>query len=110
LEAPERGEPNPKKLKIAFYCWVKGYFEPTNARNLEAMGEKDMETIETVKERIQRRSLPGYATEDFWEAVSMWRDYSEFGYPDAGGANDQGALWLDVVRLMKECAKSMGVT
>jgi hypothetical protein len=76
-----------------------------------------MEVVTTVTDdkgghgvRMQRNSFPGYSTVDFWEAVQMWRTFSEFGFPDSGGTNDQGALWLDVVRTMKNCAKQMGVT
>ena len=98
-----------KKLAIAFYGWAKGYFDPKWRAQFQDMSEHDMETVETVMERIQRRSIPSYATDDFWEAINMWRDYRDFGFPEAGGLNDQPALWLDVVRLMMSCAKKMKV-
>lgn len=55
--------------------------------------------------RIDRRTLPDYATDDFWEAVAMWRDWQTFGHPEAGGSNDQPCLWLIVVRHMEACSK-----
>jgi hypothetical protein len=40
----------------------------------------------------------------------MWRDHKEFGYPNSGGSMDQPALWLDIVRVMKDCAAMMKVS
>jgi len=57
--------------------------------------------------RLQRNTLPDYATDDFWEAVSMWNDFQQFGFPEHGGKNDQGALWTDIVRLMQSCADKL---
>jgi len=49
--------------------------------------------------RLQRNALPDYATDDFWEALQMWNDWQEFGAPESGGSNDQGALWMVIIRL-----------
>jgi hypothetical protein len=100
---------------------VKGYFEPANAAKLREIPESprrsDMEAIPlaideatgTMGIRLQRRTLPDYATDDFWEAVDMWRDWKTFGFPDAGGMNDQGALWRMVMRVMERCGSEMKV-
>jgi hypothetical protein len=61
-----------------------------------------MESIEG--QRVKRNTLPGYATVDFWESVGMWRDWKLLGNPEGGGTMDQGALWLDVIRIMQSCA------
>ncbi len=68
-----------------------------------------METVQTAKVRIQRRTMPSYETEDFYEAVHLWRDWRTFGFPFAGGMMDQPAFWLDIVRLMQECGEIMKV-
>jgi len=104
-----RGRGRTKKLQIAFFGWAKGYFLPPYCDQLKDLGPKDMETVTTVGERVQRRSLPGYATDDFWEAVQIWRDWKTFGNPEAGGVLDQPCLWLDVVRVMQSCADKMKV-
>ncbi|MGV0982619.1 MAG: hypothetical protein ACOYB0_09680 [Polynucleobacter sp.] len=57
--------------------------------------------------RLQRNLIPGYATADFWEAVQMWTDWKEFGFPCAGGTQDQPALWLIIVRLFQSCFKKL---
>lgn len=109
MDATERRRGRTKKLAIAFYAWAKGYFEDNYKTQLLEMGDNEKETVETILERIQRNKLPGYATIDFWEAVQMWRDWKTFGNPYSGGYMDQGALWLDVVRLMDSCSKKMRV-
>lgn len=91
-----------KKLGIAFYCWVKGYFEANNVDQLSSMPDSEKESIEG--ERVQRNKIPGYSTVDFWEAVDIWRDWKIFGNPEGGGAMDQGALWRDIIRIMYSCA------
>lgn len=110
-----------KKLMIAFYCWVKGYFNSGSIEQLRALPStkkmSEMEAIpwifdeETGKQgkRFQRNSFPDYDTEDFREAVRMWRDFERFGFPRAGGQYDQPALWIDIVRTMQFCADKMGV-
>ena len=109
MATAERGRGRLKKLAIAFYAWAKGYFEEGNKAQLLAMGDGEKETVETVLERVQRNKLPGYATVDFWEAVQMWMDWKTYGNPEAGGTMDQGALWLDVMRLMETCSRKMRV-
>jgi hypothetical protein len=59
--------------------------------------------------RLQRNSLPDYATVDFWEALRMWRDWKMFGFPKSGGSDDQGALYMDIIRTMQLYADKMGV-
>lgn len=51
--------------------------------------------------RIQRNSIPDYATEDFWEAIGLWSDWKMFGFPEVGGSNDQGGLYMDILRAMQ---------
>jgi hypothetical protein len=80
-------------------CWSKGYFEKKNIEIFSEMGEKHLETI--AGERIQRRKIPGYATQDFWEAVEMWGTWKTFGLPEAGGLNDQPMLWMDLVSMIE---------
>lgn len=107
-----RGENN-KKLRVAFYCWVKGYFEKGLTDRLRSVPPSskmsERELVTTVNERVQRCELPDYATPEFWEAVQMWMDWRTFGFPYAGGNMDQPALWMDVMRVMNECARIMGV-
>lgn len=55
--------------------------------------------------RLQRNRLPDYATVDFWEALQMWNDWQEFGFPEDGGTNNQGALWMVIVRTFEKCAQ-----
>jgi hypothetical protein len=109
MASAERGRGRLKKLAIAFYAWAKGYLEEHNKAQLLAMGDSEKETVETVLERVQRNKLPGYADDNFWEAVQMWRDWKCYGNPEAGGTMDQGALWLDVMRVMNTCAQKMRV-
>ncbi len=106
-----------KKLAIAFYCWSKGYFTDDGIRELKSL---PVATCESEKEgipvwdsergrmgiRIDRNKLPDYATADFWEAVQMWRDWQTFGNPEAGGTNDQPALWRTIVKHMEDCSKA----
>jgi hypothetical protein len=73
------------------------------------MGPEQLETVETVMERIPRNTFPDYSTPDFWEAVQMWRDWQTFGFPEAGGLNDQPCLWLDIMRLFNQWAHKMKV-
>jgi hypothetical protein len=109
MEPTVRGRGRTKKLQIAFYSWVKGYFVDPFREQLKGLGEKEMETVTTAGIRVQRRSLPDYATADFWECVQMWRDWEIFGNPESGGTLDQPALWFDIVRVMQDCADNMKV-
>lgn len=109
-----------KKLAIAFYCWVKGYFKKST---MQALGEIPAATCESEKEgipiamddhgemglRVDRRDLPGYLTDDFLGALKLWRDWKEFGFADSGGTNNQGSLYMDVLRYFQECARGMGI-
>lgn len=119
METPKRGRGRAKKLAIAFYCWSKGYFEKQSRDRLSdipaATKESEKEAVPVVYNeergewgiRIDRRTLPEYETADFWEAVKMWNDWKEFGFPESGGTNDQGALWLSIIRLFQSCAKKL---
>jgi len=101
---------------------VKGYFgskdmmdslrnEPTTKLLSEMEGFANVwdENKQRFGIRLQRNSLPDYATEDFWEAVQMCRDWKTFGFPEHGGMNDQGALWSDVIRAMQRCGTELKV-
>jgi hypothetical protein len=92
---------------------VKGYFDKDTMQQLRdiphSTRESDKEAVELIGERIERNTFPDYATDDFWEAISIWRDFGTFGFPEAGGTMDQPALWMDLVRLMQSCADKMKV-
>jgi hypothetical protein len=100
---------------------VKGYFEEANAARLreipESTRKSDMEAIPLAIDertgkmgvRLQRCTLPDYATDDFWEAVEMWRDWKTFGFPEPGGMNDQGSLWRLVIKVMERCGSELKV-
>jgi hypothetical protein len=105
-----------KKLAIAFYCWSRGYFTEAGSKELKALpsatcgSEKEGIPIwdherKRMGIRIDRNKLPDYATADFWEAVRMWQDWKTFGFPEAGGVNDQPYLWLLIVRNMEAFSK-----
>lgn len=101
-----------KKLAIAFYCWTRGYFSADSIRELRSMPDS---TCESEKEgvpiwdsergrlgiRVERNRIPEYASEDFWEAVQMWKDWKTFGFPESGGLNNQPCLWTMVIRNME---------
>jgi len=60
--------------------------------------------------RIQRNLIPDYATKDFWEALGLWRDWKMFGFPHSGGTDEQGALYMDILRVIQSYAEKMGVS
>lgn len=53
--------------------------------------------------RIQRNSIPDYATDDFWESVQLWTDWKMFGFAEHGGINEQGGLYMDILRTLQTC-------
>ncbi len=81
--------------------------EPTTTLLSEMEGFADIwdEKKERFGIRLQRNTLPDYATDDFWEAVSMWKDWQTFGFPNSGGKDDQPALYIDVLRIMNRMAE-----
>ena len=103
----------PKKLAVAFYCWVRGYFKAENKKRLagipRATKESEKEAIEFLGERFDRSTFPGYDTPIFWEALQIWRDWKSFGFPWEGGTLNQGALYFDILRIMQTCGRVMKV-
>ena len=119
MEEAIRGGARNKKLAIAFCCWARGYYDSKekmdgfrNAPTTKLLSE--MEGFATIWDeekkrfgiRLNRNLLPDYATSEFWEAVQMWNDWKTFGFPNAGGSLDQGALYIAVLRCMNECAQN----
>lgn len=76
---------------------------------MKRMDLREEETIETTMVRLPRCTLPGYETVDFWEAIDMWKEWTLFGFPNNGGTMDQGALWLEVIKVLQYCAQRMKV-
>ena len=69
----------------------------------------EQEAIPGLGIRVQRNTLPDYATDDFWEAVQMWKQWRSMKIPpNAGGSMDQPCLWWDVVSTMEQCNENTG--
>jgi len=69
----------------------------------------EQEAIPELGIRVQRNTLPGYATSDFWESVQMWKQWRSMRMaPNAGGSMDQPCLWWDVVSTMERSYEASG--
>jgi hypothetical protein len=79
--------------------------EPTTRLLSEMEGIPGIWDQETKKMgiRIQRNSIHEYNTPDFNEAARMWNDWRTFGFSEHGGSNDQGGLYMDILRVMASC-------
>lgn len=62
----------------------------------------EQEAVPSLNIRIQRNTIPDYATDDFWEALSMWMDWKAMKLPpNAGGSLDQPMLWWMIVGMFE---------
>lgn len=89
---------------IAFCLWAEGF---SDEKKLKEMREYPPGRFEVVggQYKIDRREIPSYFTEEFWNNLTVWDRCSQFGMPHDGGWAKQSSVLVQMLQLF-DAAKS----